>query len=958
VALMARISAAGDEAQASQVAVSSAVGVLGADFAVLISDGNSLCAAGVTIDEEVLRQLTEAAQRGLAHTSLPNVGAVDLASAAVTHEVPSWLIVGRPHRAAFTSEQTAVLDGIARVLALRLRVARAADEGRGLRRRGENEMRQRKRAERELAHRALHDPLTGLPNRSLLSERTDQALQRAGLVAALFVDIDHFKLVNDALDHRRGDKLLEIVSQRLASVLALEENNAYTCTLGRPGGDEFIILCEDLETERNGVTVAQQVHDALRPPFFVDGQELLLTASIGIACAAGEAAQALDADALFRDADVALSRAKERGRDRYEIFDEHMRVRLLDRVALESDLRAGLERNELRLLYQPVVTVSDGSLAAVEALVRWQHPTRGLLAPSEFIPVAEESDLIVSLGSWVLDEACDQIRRWRETHPAELGVRVSVNVSAHQLSPALVDTVSAALERNSVPPSQLALEITESLLIEHTESSLEVLATLAELGVSIVLDDFGTGYSSLGYLNAFPLGQLKLDRSFTYELASDARSAKIVAATIDLARALGMTVVAEGVETVEQLEVLRRLGCDYAQGFLFARPEQPDDTFGRIRGAYEHDQEIASQRASGARFTPSSATVSARTLDDPHRRQQVVIGRLAGWLFLIGSTLALPADLVMGAPSPPAVVALTLMGVITGLACLTVPWHLVSARWLNAIAVVATTEITISVIVVGRHGVVLQPIYLLIATAVAYAFRDRRVIAGHVAYIVVAMTVPLAFASGKPALAVPLTLVALIVLVSMSTVIAYLRELLEGTAAELRELASRDPLTDVGNYRLLHERLDYELIRHKRDTGQLAVLLIDLDRFKQVNQRRGHAAGDDVLRRVALTLREAVRQQDTVARQGGDEFAVLAPNTDAEGAVMLASRIRDRLSRIQFAGETIGATIGFAVYPAEGLTANDLLARADEALMNGKLQPGQSHETPAGQLALVVPAHI
>jgi diguanylate cyclase (GGDEF)-like protein len=220
------------------------------------------------------------------------------------------------------------------------------------------------------------------------------------------------------------------------------------------------------------------------------------------------------------------------------------------------------------------------------------------------------------------------------------------------------------------------------------------------------------------------------------------------------------------------------------------------------------------------------------------------------------------------------------------------------------------------------------------------------------------MTIPLAFVSGQAHSAVPITLVTLLVLVTMSALIAYLRELLEGSAAELRELASRDPLTDVGNYRLLHERLDYELVRHQRDGGQLAVLLIDLDRFKQVNQRRGHAAGDDVLKRVAITLRESVRQQDTVARQGGDEFAVLAPNTDAQGAAMLATRIRDRLSRIQFAGDTIGATIGFAVYPADGSSANDLLTQADEALLNGKLQPSDSRELAAADASHPVLPHL
>ena len=298
-------------------------------------------------------------------------------------------------------------------------------------------------------------------------------------MAVLFVDIDHFKLANDSLDHRRGDKLLVLISQRLASVLALEENDRRGCTLARPGGDEFIVLCEDLEAERDAVTIAQQIQDALRAPFFVDGQEVLLTASIGIACTRGGEGEPVDADELLRDADVALSRAKERGRDRYEIFDEPMRARLLDRVALESDLRAGLERDELLLLYQPVVSVADGSLAAVEALVRWQHPTRGLLGPGEFIPVAEESELIVShrdlgdRGGLRPDpplarrpsgpaRAC----RCRSTSP-----RASSRRRSSRSSP-------APWPRAASHASQLALEITESLLIEHTESSHEVLAAL------------------------------------------------------------------------------------------------------------------------------------------------------------------------------------------------------------------------------------------------------------------------------------------------------------------------------------------------------------------------------------------------------------------------------------------------------------------------------------------------
>jgi diguanylate cyclase (GGDEF)-like protein len=941
VELLTRLSACEEESEADRLAVKGALDILGTDFAALVREEALGASAGVTQGEAAHPILVDAARRGLGHGSVPGIGAVDLVTARLTGESPTWLLTGRRHRAAFTDDEQSLLMGIARALELHLRVTRATAQGRSLLADNEREAQQRRRAERALAHQARHDRLTGLANRSLLRDRATHALQRRrrgqGYVAALFVDIDHFKLANDSLDHRRGDALIMLISQRLADVLALEENDRRGCTLARPGGDEFIVLCEDLDTERDAVTIAAQIHDVLRAPFFIDGQEVALSASIGIAYTRGDEGQVVDADELLRDADVALSRAKERGRDRYEIFDEPMRARLLDRVTLESDLRAGLDRDELVLEYQPVVSVTDASLAAVEALVRWEHPTRGLLGPQEFIPVAEESDLIVSVGRWVIEAACAQIRRWHDDHPAGLGVPVSVNVSARQLSPALVDVVAGALQTTGIAPSQLALEITESLLIEHTDSAQEVLAALEALGVSIVLDDFGTGYSSLGYLNKFPLAQLKLDRTFTAELAREPRSAKIVAATIDMARALGMTVVAEGVESEDQLAVLRRLGCDYAQGFLFARPEAPEAVFTRIRAAYERDSQIADRPVKVEKFSAAQALGPGRP-EDPHRLQQLAIGRLAGWLFLIGSVVALPGDLIMGIPSVPVVCVLTLMGVGTGLGCLIVPWHRLSERWLSVAGVVATLEITISVVALGRYGAVLQPIYLLIATAAAYAFHSRRVIASHLILIAVVMTIP-AWRSDSTSGRVSLTLISIFVLVTMCAVIAYLRELLEGSAAELRELAARDPLTEVGNYRLLHERLNSELARHARDHGELAVLLIDLDRFKQVNERRGHAAGDDVLRRVAHTLRETVRPQDTVARQGGDEFAVLAPDTGAEGAAMLAARIRDRLSRVQFAGDSIGATVGLAVFPADGRTPPELLAHADEELMANKLHP-------------------
>jgi diguanylate cyclase (GGDEF)-like protein len=853
-------------------------------------------------------------------------------------------------------------------------------------------------AERELAHRALHDRLTGLPNRDLLLDRAKRLLTRATdfddrLMAALVIDIDGFKLINDALHHEGGDRLLAEVGARLSRVAGEFESADRSLTAGRYGADEFLILGERLSGEQDVVVIAERVREVLAEPLAAGPRELTLTVSIGISCTGPERLERrrMDAEHFVSDAEVALGRAKERGGDRFEIFDERMRARLLDRARLQADLRAGIERGELHLLYQPVVTVADSQLSAVEALVRWRHPVRGPLAPGDFIPIAEQSDLIVELGSWVIDEACAQIRRWRDAHPARLGVRVSVNVSARQLSPALIATVTDALARHEVEPAQLALEITETMLVQGTGDCRELLDALAATGVSIVLDDFGTGYSSLSYLKELPLQQLKLDRSFCAGLEDDLRAAKIVAATIEMGRALGMTIVAEGVETLEQLTVLRRLGSDFAQGFWFARPEPAEAILARMIAAYDSDSRVAGltptraddgavaaqssagpasverrrgdrRRSAGRRSSDQRiddqrgddrsgadrgghrselSRVAAEALGAPlpgqgagaHRRS---LGRMAGFVYIAGSLIAIPADVVMRAPSPLAVVLLTLMGLVTGVACLVLPWERLSERWLHVGAAVATLEITTSTIVDGKHGTVLAGFYALVATIVAYGFRDRRAVAAQTALILAAMVVPPIALTHQPGNAVPGVMVGALVTAAIVVVVVYLRERLQSTADRLRELAERDPLTEIGNYRVLHERLEHELERHRGDEHALAVLLIDLDHFKQVNERLGHAAGDDVLRRVARTLQDAVREQDTVARQGGDEFAVLAPQTDAEGAAMLAGRLRQRLRRLQFAGDAIDATIGWAVYPADGQTPQALLAHADSRLLGGK----------------------
>jgi diguanylate cyclase (GGDEF)-like protein len=425
-------------------------------------------------------------------------------------------------------------------------------------------------ADEVMRERALHDPLTGLPNRVLFVDRLArslaQARRRGNAVAVLFLDLDHFKLINDSLGHQVGDDLLMAVAPRL------HQQVRPTDTIARFGGDEFGILIDEIADERDAIRVTERIQAAFTRPFVLNHVEHFVSASVGIAMATSGNEPP---EGLIRDADAAMYRAKDRGRARYELFDELMRARAVERLEVENELRRAIERSELELHYQPVVSLVRGEITGAEALVRWRHPTRGLLPPSDFIPVAEESGLIEPIGRWVMQEAALQAAEWHRARPDARPIEISVNLAARQvIQPDLADIVFGVVQGTGLDPAGLNLEITESALIEDSGLPVETFNSLKKLGLRLVLDDFGTGYSSLGYLHRFPLDGLKIDRSFVRELDAPDGGGQIaiVEAILAMGRALSLRVVAEGVETEEQLERLRDLGCEYAQGFYFARP--------------------------------------------------------------------------------------------------------------------------------------------------------------------------------------------------------------------------------------------------------------------------------------------------------------------------------------------------------------------------------------------------
>jgi diguanylate cyclase (GGDEF)-like protein/PAS domain S-box-containing protein len=422
-----------------------------------------------------------------------------------------------------------------------------------------------------LDHQAHHDPLTGLPNRTLFDRVLDDALERrretSSRLAVLFIDIDDFKVINDSLGHRAGDELLVSVAERLSTVLRPDD------TIARFGGDEFVILLERVMSLADVRRVADRIAAEVRRPFLLDGRQRFLSASLGVAVADGTERTA---EELLRDADAAMYQAKEQGKARLEFFDGSVRTRAVERLELEAGLRDALAGGELSLVYQPKVGLADGHVFGTEALLRWQHPALGPISPARFIPIAEQSGLIVPIGEWVLQQACRQAAEWRAGGREDLVM--AVNLSPRQLSsPDLPKLVAAALSDNGLPPSALCLEITESAIMEEPEAAQRVLQGLKALGVRLAIDDFGVGYSSLSHLKyLLPVDIIKIDKSFIDGLPDAGDSRAIVAAIIQLAQALGVVAVAEGVETEGQAEILRELGCHLAQGYLFSRPLPPD----------------------------------------------------------------------------------------------------------------------------------------------------------------------------------------------------------------------------------------------------------------------------------------------------------------------------------------------------------------------------------------------
>lgn len=453
--------------------------------------------------------------------------------------------------------------------------------------------RMRRQKDEHLRYHALHDSLTNLPNRPLFVDSVDRALDRAAedtsTVAVMFVDLDDFKEINNSLGYEAGDRLLGAVVERLKAALRPED------TIARLYGDEFTVLLENASGKGSAIAAAKRIGEALEAPFKLGGSEVLASASIGIAMSDDSGRST--PESLLREANVAMHGAKQKGKARYRVFDPDAESSTGGRLLLEAEVRRAIKEKEFQVYYQPLVSLETGTIRGVEALVRWQHPMYGLVPPHEFIPLAEQTGLIVPIGRWVLEEACRQVRLWQKQRESDPALTLSVNISAFQFQqPNLVKEVSRTLKQTGLAPDSLKLEITESVMM-HDASAITALRELKAMGIGLAMDDFGTGYSSLSYLKRFPVDIIKIDRSYVGGLGSDAGDTAIVHATIAFARSLNLNVTAEGIENAEQLALLRDLGCQLGQGYHFTKPLPGEEAgellaSGRLRHPSRREQAI------------------------------------------------------------------------------------------------------------------------------------------------------------------------------------------------------------------------------------------------------------------------------------------------------------------------------------------------------------------------------
>lgn len=436
----------------------------------------------------------------------------------------------------------------------------------------QREIAERQQAEQQLIHDALYDSLTGLPNRTLLMERIDRAIEQTKrnpdhLFALLFIDLDRFKIINDSLGHLVGDRLLIAVARLLSEDLRSLD------TVARLGGDEFVILLDDIDSLKDATKVGDRLQAQLKQPVILGSHTVTTSASIGITLSS---AHYQNSSEVIRDADIAMYRAKEKGKARYEIFNREMYLQTLKIIELEHNLRLALQNKEFQLYYQPIISLQDNVLVGFEALLRWQNPQQGFISPVDFIPIAEETGLILAIGDWVLTEACQQLRQWQQQYaaiPRLANLKISVNVASQQITePDYIAKVDRVLSKTGIDPDCLRLEITERVLIDSSDLTRKTLAEIKRKKIRLSIDDFGTGYSSLSYLHRLPIDNLKIDRSFVKNLDSDLESLEIIKTIITLAHTLGMDAIAEGVETTRQRDRLKALGCEFAQGYLFAKP--------------------------------------------------------------------------------------------------------------------------------------------------------------------------------------------------------------------------------------------------------------------------------------------------------------------------------------------------------------------------------------------------